>query len=80
MDPATIIATVATVIKTAVDVGPSIIKGVEDATPFAQAIYDTLTGGTITQAQLDSLTAQIKVLSDQLQAPMDQEDGAPPAP
>ena len=74
MDPITVIAAVSQVIKVAVDLGPTVIKVAEDATPFAQAIYTTLTGGKITQEQLDSLEAQITALSVQLQTPMDQED------
>jgi hypothetical protein len=75
MDPATIITTIATVIQTAVNLGPSVIKAVEDATPFAEAIYNTLTGTAITQDQLDKLEADITALSAQLQANLPADDG-----
>lgn len=69
MDPATI-ATIATVIKTAVDLGPTIIKGIQDAEPFAKAIIDTLQGKTPSQDDLAQLEAHIQNLSDQLQQPL----------
>jgi hypothetical protein len=69
MDALTIINTVAAVIQQAVAIGPSVIKGVEDAVPFAEAIVANITGKkTVTQADLDALTAQIATLSAQLQA------------
>lgn len=74
MDPLTIIGVVASVIKTAVDLGPTVIKGIEDAKPFADAIVRTLTGGEVTPEQLAELEAQIAALSAQLQAPMEGED------
>lgn len=46
--------------------------------PYIEAIKDTFTGGTPTQAQLDALDAQIAALEAQVDAPMPaQEDGEP---
>jgi len=76
MDVATIIATIAGVIKAAVDLGPTIIKLEQDAEPFALAIYNNLfKGQTITQADLDKLEAAIAALSDQLQVALPPDDG-----
>lgn len=75
MDPLKIIEIIAAIIKTAVDVGPIAIKGVEDAKPFAQAIYNNLIKHkTITQEDLNKLEDHIKELSDQLQLPLPPEE------
>jgi hypothetical protein len=76
MDTAAIITAVAAAIKAAVDLTPAVIKTVQDATPFAQAIVATIKGETITQDQLDELEAQITALSQQLQAPLPADDGS----
>jgi len=71
MSTASVISAISSVIKVAVDLTPVVIKTIEDAKPFAQAIYDTLIGDKdITQEELDVLAAKIKELSDQLQAPL----------
>lgn len=76
METAAIISAVAAAIKAAVDLTPSVIKTVQDATPFAQAIVATIKGKNITQDQLDQLEAQITSLSQQLQAPLPPDDGS----
>lgn len=74
MDVAQIITVVAGVLKTAVDLGPTVIKGVEDAKPFAEAIVGMLKGTNVTDDQLAELEAKITALSSQLQAPLPPED------
>lgn len=74
MDPLAIVTLIAGIIKTAVDLTPTIIKGVEDAKPFAEAIYHALKGDNITKDQLIELEAKIKALSDQLQKPLPPEE------
>lgn len=73
MNAQAIIETIALVIKEAAILGPIIIKSVEDATPFAKAIYDMIAGHTVTQAELDELVEKIQVLSAQLQKPIPDE-------
>lgn len=74
MDATAIISLVSTLIKTAVDLGPTVIKGVQDAEPFAKALYDTLIKGkAISQDQLDELEARIDDLAAQLQEPLPPE-------
>lgn len=75
MDALTIINLIAGVIKTAVDLTPTIIKTAEDAAPFAQAIYNSLIKGEkVTQEDLDALEARITDLSNQLQLPLPPEE------
>ena len=71
MSTASVIAAISSVIKLAVDLTPAVIKTVQDAKPFAEAIYDSLIGDKdITQEELDILKAKIVELSNQLQAPL----------
>lgn len=71
MNASAIIDLISKVIQTAVSVGPTVIQTVEDAAPFAKAIYDNLVSGTaVTQAQLDALEARLTELSDELQQPL----------
>lgn len=74
METAAIITTIAAVIKAAVDLTPTVIKAVEDAKPFAEAIFNTIGGKTITQEDLTALEAHIADLSNQLQKPLPPED------
>ncbi len=74
METAAIISTIASIIKTAVDLTPTIIKGVEDARPFAEAIYQSLKGENITEDQLLELEIKISALSNQLQSPLPPEE------
>ena len=74
MDAVAIINAIAAAVKVAVDVGPSVIKAVEDAEPFATAIYDLIVKGTqITQADLDALEAKVDELADELLEPLPPE-------
>lgn len=78
MDPiaiATIIDTIAKVINEAVVLGPTVIKAVDDAKPFAQLIYGLFTGTNVTQAQVDDLLSKLDVLSDQLDVDLSPDDG-----
>lgn len=78
MDPvaiATIIDTIAKVINEAVVLGPTVIKAVDDAKPFAQLIYGLFTGTNVTQAQVDDLLSKLDVLSDQLNVDLPPDDG-----
>lgn len=68
MDLTVIIAAVSAVIKTAVDVGPGVIKLAEDAEPFAKEIVALFTGNTITQDQVDMLQKNVEGLGAELQA------------
>lgn len=73
MEAAAIIAIVAKAIKVAVDVGPTVIETVENAKPFATAIYDAIKGKQVTQGDLDALEARIDDLAAQLQEPLPPE-------
>lgn len=78
MDPveiATIIDTIAKVINEAVVLGPTVIKAVDDAKPFAQLIYGLFTGTNVTQAQVDDLLSKLDALSDQLDVDLPPDDG-----
>lgn len=74
MEAAAIISTIAAIVKTAVDLTPTVIKGVEDAKPFAEAIYHALKGDNITQDQLTELERRISDLSNQLQKELPAEE------
>lgn len=72
MSAVAIIEIVAKIISTAIAVGPTVIKTVEDAKPFAKLIYDQIINKKeVTQDELDELERQLKILSDQLQLPLD---------
>ena len=73
-DVVAVIGAIAGVIKTAVELGPTVIKGVQDARPFAEAIYNILKGTDITQDQLNQLEEQISRLSAELQRPLPPEE------
>ncbi len=77
MDAIAILNLIGTVIKTAVDLTPSVIKTVEDAEPFAKLIWDHLVNKkVITQADLDELDTKLAALSARIQAdiPPEQDD------
>ena len=74
MDAAEIIALIGAVIKTAVDLTPTVIKTVQDAEPFALTIWNNLVNKkVITADNLATLEAQLTALSAQLQAPLPPE-------
>lgn len=65
-----IITVVAAVIKEAVDLGPTLIKSVKDAEPFAEVIINSLLGKEVTLEDLNQIEKQIKALSAELQKPL----------
>ena len=69
-----VINAIAAVVNAAVKLGPGVIKTVEDAAPFAKAIYGLFDRTNVTQAQLDDLASRIKVLSNELQQPLPPEE------
>lgn len=74
MDAQAIITLIGTVIKTAVDLTPSVIKTVQDAEPFAKAIWDDLVNKkTITPEDMAALEAKLAALSARLQDPLPPE-------
>ena len=78
MDPVsvtTIISTISSVINEAVVLGPTVIKAVDDAKPFAELIYGLFTGTNVTQQQVDDLLANLDSLSDQLEVDLPPDDG-----
>lgn len=56
-------------------IGPTLIKTVEDAEPFAQALIDAFHGRTLTDAGIAALEADLAALSQQLQKPLPVDDG-----
>lgn len=62
-----IVETVAAVIMQLITLGPAVIKGVENAKPFAEVIVNTVLGGNVTDEQRAQIEAQITSLSNQLQ-------------
>ncbi len=77
MDTAAIITLIATVVKEAVDIGPSVIATVEDATPYAKLVWDHLVNKkVITEADLANLEAGLAATSAKIQAdlPAQQDD------
>ena len=75
MDALTIITAIAGVIKTAVELTPTVIKTVNDAKPFAEAIYNSIIkGNEVSEDQLAELEARLTELSNQLQLPLPPEE------
>lgn len=74
MSSAALLASLAKIIKVAVDLTPVVIKTVEDAKPFADLMIKTFQNGTeVTQSELDELIAKVQALSAELQKPLDPE-------
>ena len=76
MDAATIaliITSVAKIIKTAVDLGPDVMKTVEDAKPMAILLFKTLRGNEVTAEELATLEGQVDSLYAKLQEPLPPE-------
>ena len=75
MEAIAIINLIAGVIKTAVELTPTIIKTVNDAKPFAEAIYNSIIkGNEVSEDQLKELEARLTELSNQLQLPLPPEE------
>lgn len=71
METALLIAKTASILKTIVDLTPTVIKTVEDAKPFAEILYNTFKNGKdVTEDQFNALEAEIKRLSNELQQPL----------
>lgn len=71
MDTTTILNAIANVINQAVTIGPTVITSVEDAIPFAEAIYDKVVNKTeVTQADLDALDVQVSSIVAQALTPL----------
>lgn len=70
MDPISIITLIAGAVNAAVKVGPTVIKTVEDATPFAEAIFGMFSGAPVTEDKALEFEAKIAELSARLQAPL----------
>ena len=76
MNPLTVITSIEGILQTVVGLAPSIEAGVTSLTPIAQAIYDNLVGGkAITQAQLNTLEAQVDAAAAQIQQALPPDDG-----
>jgi len=70
MDPVTAIATVLTVINTIAKVYPDVVEGVENLKKFGATLFQEFTGGSISDADLATLEADIDALHAQLQVPI----------
>jgi hypothetical protein len=67
------VALLAKFIKMAVDLGPDVIKGVQDAKPFAEQIFRSFGGKELAPGELEALEARIDSLAVQLQEPLPPE-------
>ncbi len=75
MDVVQVIAAISTVIKTLVDLGPTVIKAEQDAQPFAAAIVGMFKGTNISPEDLAALENKIDDLVAQLMVPLPPDDG-----
>lgn len=77
MNPTAIIEAVAGILKTVVDLGPTVITAVEDAKPFAAEIANLFQKGAaqITPADLDALEAKIDAIVAAIEDPLPADDG-----
>lgn len=74
MNPAAIIAAIEAVISTAVELAPVAVKLEQVVAPLAQGLWNHLINKkVITQADLDTLAAQVTDLSARIQAPLPPE-------
>lgn len=67
MDPLSIIALIAGAVNAAVKIGPTVIKTVEDATPFAEAIFNMFGGTPVSEVDGAEFEKKITELSARLQ-------------
>lgn len=70
MDPVTAITTVVTVVTELAKLEPVFVQAWDNLKPFGIALYTKLTGGTISDADLATLEAQLDALHAQLQQPL----------
>lgn len=75
MDPMTALSTVLTVVNTLAKLEPTFVAAWNNVKPFGVALYEKLTGQTISDADLVTLEAQLDALSAQLQEPLPPDDG-----
>lgn len=62
----TIVSAVAQIITIA---APLVIKGAQNAAPFAEMIYGIVTGTNLTNEDIDAVLAKANALSAQIQSP-----------
>lgn len=75
MNTQAILDSIAKIIQIAVQAGPTVVQTVEDAAPFAKAIYDHLVAGhAVTQAQIDALEAEVDALAEEVLQPLPPDD------
>lgn len=75
MDAAAIIATVISVIKTFNEVEPVLVQGWTNMQPFIKQLYSNLSGGKdITPEQEQEIYDALKVISNDLQRPIPDEE------
>lgn len=69
MELATIEAIVAAIAQIVTIAAPIVIKGVDNAKPFAEMIYGLVTGKNLTNADIDAVLAKANALSAVIQDP-----------
>jgi hypothetical protein len=75
MDAVTAINIATAIVEALLKLAPSIEAGVVSAMPYAQAIAGLLEGTNATQAQIDTLMAQLATAEAQFQTPLPADDG-----
>lgn len=74
MEPLTAIGLVVTVIKTAIEVAPSVAKAIGDMKPYAVALFQKFTGNKPTDEQRKMLEDQIDEMHNRFQRPIPPEN------
>jgi hypothetical protein len=69
MEAATVEAILTAVAQIITIAAPIVVKGVENAAPFAQMIYGLVTGTNLTNDDIDAVLAKANALSAQIQDP-----------
>lgn len=70
MDPITALG----LVKTAIEVAPIVISGIQNLTTFGVAFYERLTGKPATAEERADIEAMIEKLHSEFQAPIPPED------
>lgn len=70
MDASAIISIVLTAVSTLVKVAPQVVQTVTDLKPYAQALYQELTGQQPTTDQVATMNAGIDALFARLETPL----------